>query len=480
METDNRTHRGRPDAPMMDEALPMKATGHPEPTLSMHLVRILEQIRCAELPESVVVKAKTCCLDFLAACLSASGSRSAEIGLDVAMKMGQGHSTLIGRCEKGTVLSAALYNGLIAHAEELDDSHRYVSGLHPGAVVIPAALAVAEERGLSGKDFLKAVICGYEAASRICRCIEQGHRSRGFHSTGTVGPFGACAAAGAALNLDEEQMVQALGIAGSMGAGLFAFLDDGATVKHLHTGRASLDGLLAALMSQAGMTGPRAVLEAREGFFRAYADSYDETPLLQPFNGAYEISNAYHKLHSACGHAFPAIDAALLLRKEIPDPIGEIASIEVRTYRAASVLENRRPISHQQARFSIPFLTALILTQGRAGRKELLKVDLADPDLLDIADKVTVLEDPEIQASFPRLRAAIVRLKTKDGREMTCRIDSPRGMPDNPVSFREIEDKFISEASGPLGDQRTGLILEGVKGLDKLQSIADWTGHLSG
>jgi 2-methylcitrate dehydratase PrpD len=458
----------------------MTADAHPKQTLSMYLVRILEQIRREELPEPVVEKAKTCCLDFLAACLSASGSRSAEIGLEVALKMGRGQSTLIGRKEKGTLLSAALYNGLIAHAEELDDSHRYVSGLHLGAVVIPAALAVAEERGLSGKDFIRAVVCGYEAASRICRCIDQGHRARGFHATGTVGPFGACAAAGAALNLDAEQLVQAIGIAGSMGAGLFAFLDDGATVKHLHTGRAALDGLLAALMARAGMTGPRAVLEAGEGFFRAYADSYDEAPLLMPFEGVYEISNAYHKLHSACGHAFPAIDAALLLRKEIKDPVREIASIEVRTYRAASVLENRRPLSLQEARFSIPFLVALTLTKGRADRKELLNVDLSDPDLLGLVDKVALREDPELQSSFPRLRAGIMRLHTRDGRDMTCRINSPRGMPDNPVSFREIEDKFISEAMGRLGDQRTGLVLEGVKGLDKLQSIADWTVHLSG
>lgn len=458
----------------------MTAIGHPRPTLSMQLVRILEQIRCEELPELVIEKAKTCCLDFLAACLSASCSRATEIGIDVAMKMGQGRSTLIDRKEKGTILSAVLYNGLIAHAEELDDSHRYVSGLHLGAVVIPAALAVAEEQDLTGKDFIKAVVCGYEAASRICRCIEQGHRTRGFHSTGTVGPFGACAAAGVALNLGEEQLVQAIGIAGSMGAGLFAFLDDGATVKHLHTGRASLDGLLAALMAQAGMTGPRAVLEAKEGFFRAYADSYDETPLLQPFEGVYEISNVYHKMHSACGHAFPAIDAALLLREELRDPVREIASIEVLTYRAASVLENRRPTSHQQARFSIPFLVALTLTKGRTGRKELLNVDLSDPALLDLSDKITLREDPELQSSYPRLRAGIVRLHMRDGREMTRRIDSPRGMPDNPVSFREIEDKFISEASERLGDQRTSLILKDVKGLDKLQSIADWTGHLGG
>jgi 2-methylcitrate dehydratase PrpD len=450
-----------------------------KPTLSMHLVGILEAIRSEELPELVVEKAKACCLDFLAACLSASGSRSADIGLDVAMKMGRGRSTLIGRGEKGSVLSAALYNGMIAHAEELDDSHRYVSGLHPGAVVIPAALAVAEEQGLGGRDFIKAVVCGYEAASRICRCIEQGHRPRGFHSTGTVGPFGACSAAAAALKLDTEQSIHAIGIAGSMGAGLFAFLDDGATVKHLHTGRASLDGLLAALMAKSGLTGPRAVLEAREGFFRAYADSYDETPLLVPFDGTYEISNAYHKLHSTCGHAFPAIDAALLLRKEIKDPVREITSIEVSTYRAASILEKRRPLSRHEVRFSIPFLVALTLIRGRAGRRELMEVDLSDLDLLDLTDKVILKEDPELDSCFPRLRACIMRIHTRDGREMIHRIDSPRGMPDNPVSIQEIEDKFITEASGPLGDWRTRLVLEDVKRLEKLESIADWSAHLS-
>jgi len=132
------------------------------------------------------------------------------------------------------------------------------------------------------------------------------------------------------------------------------------------------------------------------------------------------------------------------------------------------------------AAFLVPFPGGADLDTGEGGSKKLLNVGLSDPDLLDLADKVTVREDPELQSSFPRLRAGIIRLHMRDGREMIRRIDSPRGMPDNSVSFREIVDKFISEASERLGDQRTSLILEGVKGLDKLQSIADWTGHLSG
>lgn len=456
----------------------MTGSEQPTPTLSMQLVRILEQIRRGALPEPVIAKAKTCCLDFLAACLGAAGSTSADIALDAAMAMGRGRSTLIGRRERGTLLSAALYNGWIAHAEELDDSHRYVSGLHPGAVVIPAALAVAEERALSGSHFIRAVVCGYEAAARICRCIEQGHRARGFHSTGAVGPFGACAAAGAALDLDAERQVRAIGIAGSMGAGLFAFLEDGATVKHLHPGRAALDGLLAALTARAGLTGPRTVLEAAEGYFRAYADSYDAAPLFAPLEGAYEIGNAYHKLHSVCGHAFPAIDAALHLRKKTGDPAGRIAAIDVQTYRAASVLENRRPRSVQEARFSIPFLVALIIRKGAADRKTLLKADLSDPALLDLADRVALRENPELQSAFPRLRACIMGIRMPDGREWTCRIDSPRGMPDNPVSSREIEDKFMAESAGTLDDRRAGRVLDAVRGLDKLPSIRDLTGLL--
>lgn len=458
----------------------MTPAGGTKPTLSMHLVQLLDQMHRAELPASTVDKAKTCCLDFLAACWGAADSKSAAIGLDTALRMGRGFSTLIGRTEGGTPLSAAYYNGLIAHAEELDDSHRYVSGLHLGAVVIPAALAVAEERRLSGKAFLKAVVCGYEAAARICRCIEQGHRARGFHSTGTIGPFGACAAAGMALELDEEHMVQAIGIAASTGAGLFAFLEDGATVKHLHTGRASFDGLLAALLAQAGLTGPSAVLEAREGFFRAYADVCDPAPLLAPFTGMYEIGNVYHKLHSACGHTFPAIDAARLLREEVRDPLREVASIEVRSYRAASVLGNPRPVTVQEARFSIPFLVAMTLTGRGTGRRELQGVDLSNPELLSLAAKVTVREDPELQTAFPRLRAGIVTLHMRDGGERSRRIDSPRGMPDNPVSFPEIERKFVSEASERLGERRIRSIVEGVKGLDLLPSISDWTGRLRG
>ena len=369
--------------------------------------------------------------------------------------MGTGGASLIGRPEKSSMAGACLYNGMIAHAEELDDSHRYVSGLHPGAVVIPPALAAAEDDNLGGPAFIKAVIAGYEAASRVCRCLDQGHRRRGFHSTGTMGPFGSCAAAGLALGLDENAMTNALGLAGSTSAGLFAFLEDGAAVKHFHTGRAALDGLLAALLAREGLTGPAGMFEAREGFFRAYADEYDQAPLFQPLE-KHEICNAYHKLHSACGHSFPAIDAALELRAMLGGHWEKINRLELRTYHAASVLNNPRPGNPQEARFSIPFLTGLALVKGRVVRSDMTLETINDKDITELAGRTEVVEDQELQNAFPALRAGILRADLEDGQTVYKRVDAPRGMPDNPVSYDELCDKFHAQASGILTGSRRG------------------------
>lgn len=157
-----------------------------------------------------------------------------------------------------------------------------------------------------------------------------GHRERGFHATGTVGPFGACTAAGIVMGLTKEQLIHVFGIVGSLAAGLFAFLDDGATVKHIHTGRAASGGLLAALLAESGMTGPRKVLEAKEGFLNAYTNHFKLNEITRPIRNKYEISFAYHKIHFACGHSFPAIDAALLLKKDIHNQLSDIKDIKVK------------------------------------------------------------------------------------------------------------------------------------------------------
>lgn len=442
-------------------------------TLTTKLAEIIGGISYESLPLPVIEKAKTCFLDFLAAAYSGAESPTKKVGVSILDAMGKGRTTLIGRKEKATVLGAAFFNGMIAHAEELDDAHRYASGLHLGATIFPPALAVGEERRIDGKKFIRAIVSGYEISSRICRSIDLSHRQRGFHSTGTVGPFGSCAASGVVMGLTPQTLVHAFGIAGSTGAGLFAFLEDGATVKHMHAGRAAMDGLLAALLAEGGMTGPQAVLEAKEGFLQAYARDVHPDEITRELKDQYEISFAYHKIHSACGHSFPAIDAALLLRKETQDRIEDIKQIEIRTYHAAAVLNRKTPQSIPEARFSIPFLVGLALVRGRVSRAEWVPDTLHDAQINKMASMVTVLEDREIDAQFPRLRSAVLRAKMADGGVMEKKIDSPLGMPDNPIRWENIEEKFYAAAEGILNPSLQKEIIHKIRDLEDIESIPE-------
>lgn len=434
--------------------------------------------------QDVLDKVRVVTLDFMAAACAGAMSQAARTASEVAASFGSGSCTLIGSRTSASPAAAALHNGLIGHAEELDDSHRYVSGLHLGVCVIPAALALAEDRGASGREYMAAVVAGCEAAGRLCRCIDQSHRRRGFHSTGTIGPFGAAAACSSLLKHDAVKLRHALGIAASSSAGLFSFLEDGATVKHWHAGRSALDGLSAALLAEAGMTGPAAVLEAREGFFRAYAEEADPSFLSCEFPGSDpEVLSLYHKLHSACGHSFPAVDAALELRKALAErslDAGAITALRFESYRAAACLNNPRPSTPAEARFSIPFIIALALTRGHVAKADMCLDNIQDEQMLRLAGMVQIAESVELSAAFPKLRAGILGASLSTGEEIVLRVDAPRGMPDNPASMEELEDKFRREALPLLGAARTAGLLEAVRRLEHLSSIRELTSLLAG
>lgn len=447
-------------------------------SLTEKLSEILWEIKDNPLPSHVIEKAKTCFLDFLAACFSGAKSNTASVGLSVLKAIGTDSLTLIGNKKKGSLISATFFNGMIAHAEELDDAHRYVSGLHLSATIFPAALAIGEKEKIDGYRFLKSIVAGYEIASRIGRAIDLGHRERGFHATGTVGPFGACAASGLLMDFTKEKLIHAFGIAGSMGAGIFAFLNDGATVKHLHTGRAASGGVLAALLAESGMTGPRNVLEAKEGFLNAYSNHFKIDEITRPLRDNYEISFAYHKIHSACGHSFPAIDAALLLKNDIHNQLSNIKCIKIKTYRAASALNKRMPESIHEARFSIPFLVGLALIKGRITRSELVLDTLNDYRIRKIASIVSVIEDRKIADNFPKFRSAELIATMADGRKIIKIIKTPLGMPDNPVCWEDIEEKFFNGSKESITPSRQSEIIKIIKKLETIRSMKEITSLL--
>ncbi|MDN5343890.1 MAG: hypothetical protein PWQ18_1, partial [Clostridia bacterium] len=370
---------------------------------TMVLSQFVESLAYSRIPLRVQERARLCLLDYLGAALV--GSRSREAGLARAFLAGLGgnpQATIIGTGIKTSMPLAALANGIAGHVYEVDDAHSYATGLHPGATIIPAVLAAGEYTGSTMEAMLTAMIAGYEVAGRVGRVINPSHRYRGFHSTGTVACLGAAAAAAKILGLGRQGIAWALGLAGSMAGGLFEFLQDGSMSKLLHAGHAAAGGLMAALLAGQGFTGPVTVIEGREGFCRAFADEYDLNQLTAGLGGRYEIENGYFKRHAACGHTFAAIDAALELHELIQGREKDIRHITVKTYRAAAVLDKKKPETVREAKFSLPFVIALALIEGHAGFFDFVPFNLQNQALLDLAARVDVIEDETLNASFPR------------------------------------------------------------------------------
>lgn len=433
-------------------------------------------LKYQDIPEGTVNRAKQCILDYLAATLPGSQTKTGKIGLEISKELNHGgpkHSTILGYGVKTNCSLAALANGMAGHALEIDDATRYATGLHPGVTVIPASLAIGEYLQNSGKELLTAIILGYEIAGRVGTAINPSHRYRGFHSTGTVASFGAAAAVAKLLGFDETYTAYTLGIAGAQAGGVFEFLKENATTKHLHAGRAAQNGVLAGLLAKKGMTGPTTILEGSEGFCKAYSDEYDIDYLTRDLGKKYEMDLGYFKLHSACGQNFSAIEAGINIKAKYEISYSEIEEIEISTYKAAAVLNNCNPQTVQEAQFSMPFLVALAMTEGEVSLRTLTPERINNVEIQSLASKVKVKEDKELTNNYPRLRTAVVKIKLADGNTIEEKVDIPRGMPEKPLTQKEVEDKFLASTSGVLDEGAAQAIIEKVISIDKAKNICD-------
>ena len=239
------------------------------PAATRLLARRAAALAFADLSRPVVEHAKACLLDWIGSAVCGSTSPTAAITHRAVRRIsGQGPATLVGRSPGASAFAAALYNGAVSGVDEIDDVHQDAS-LHPGIVVVPAALAMAEEHGASGRHLLTALVAGYDVVVRVARAAGVSHYAH-WHTTGTCGTFGAAAAAGSILGLDPAAMTMALGLAGTQAAGLWESLNGEATMaKHLHGGKAASSGLLAALLARDGFRGSSSILEGDKGFLAA-------------------------------------------------------------------------------------------------------------------------------------------------------------------------------------------------------------------
>jgi 2-methylcitrate dehydratase PrpD len=346
----------------------------------------------------------------------AEGDVATRAEAALAAVRGGGRIPVPGRARCADLLDAAFLGGTAAHGIELDDGYRQGS-VHPGCVVMPAVLAVGYDMGASGKAVIEAIVAGYETAIAIARACHPDLRQRGFHPTGACAVFGAAAAVAKLRGLPAPRIADALGIAASGAAGLFAFVNGGADIKRLHAGHASREGLQAALLAEQGVQGPPDVIEARDGFMQAFAFGRSDKarPIALPPTVPFGITDCYIKPYACCRHIQPAVEALMGLCRDEKIAPDEVTRIDVDTYRIAAEHAHTGWDDFASAQLSFPYLIGLALLY-RAIRLEHFGDDVRrNPVFGEIARKLHVVATPETDRLYPQLRPARVKVNTARG-----------------------------------------------------------------
>ena len=448
------------------------APTRPTPTLLAQIAAYGARDATRELPAQVVHHAKRAVIDWFSALYPGTRvSPATNLVAAHARELGVGRSSLPGFATTAFPALAAWINGAASHTVEFDDIFRD-GAYHPGCPTIAAALAMAEDRGLSGARFLNAVVIGYEISTRIAVAVQPSHY-RFFHTTGTVGSFGAAAAVAALLAPgDAAVMRHALATVGTFASGLQqAFRSDSMT-KPLHAGHAANVGVLAALAAAHGVTGAQDILEGEAGFGAAMSDDARWERATAELGSRYNITQITQKNHGCCGHAFAAIDAALELRRQGLEA-GAAKAIAIATYQAAlDVAGNPAPRTETEAKFSLPYVVAHALLHGSVRLDAFGPERLASPALRALMEKVTLRADPALTAAFPGQRAARVTVTTTDGRSLEHFSPYRKGDPEAPLTDAEIDGKFDELVAPVLGGERTRELRGQLWRLEALQ-VAD-------
>jgi len=426
--------------------------------------------RSSKLPQEVIHHAKRAVIDWYASLLP--GSRVApavQLEQALADELDRGRARLAsGR--RATLRAAALINGAASHAVEFDDIWRNAV-YHPGAPVIAAALAAAQAQDASGEQLLRGVIVGYEISTRIGEAVMPSHYKY-WHTTGTVGCFGAAASAATLLDCNREQFMNALGTVGTFAAGLQQAFRSEAMSKPLHAGRAAEAGVLAALAAAKGVTGVHDILEGEVGFGAAMSVKPDWEKATRGLGTDYNIVHVTFKNHGCCGHTFPSIDAVLELKMKHKLATRDIARVRIATYQGGlDVVDNFKPEGDYQAKFSLPYVVAHALIHGSVRLNAFGPDRLNDPQLRALMAKVELSADPELSRAFPRQRAARVEIETTDGRKLSHFQETRKGDPELPLSDAELNDKYLELATPVLGEAHARALLKDLWALETLDSV---------
>jgi 2-methylcitrate dehydratase PrpD len=428
-------------------------------------------------PASAIDAAKWCLLDTLGCMLFGAPEPWSHIMAEEMLAEGsKGVSTIVGRSQLATAPGAALCNGTAAHGFELDD-HLDEAIVHPGAIVVSAALAAAEAADASGSRLLLGIIAGYETLDRLGRAMGVKPSQHGWHKTAVAGPVGAAVAASVVMNLTADETQAAVGLACATASGTKAFAagEGGGMEKRMHAGRAAEAGVRMAQLAARGFTSPPGAVEGRFGLLHVMSGDSANPELLNTALGErWAVERVYVKLYPCCAWIQAAAQQLVELRGPRPLAPSDIRRVRVGV-SAYALAQNGNPLPQDTmgAQFSIPYCAALALTGDPAEPASYANEAIADAARRELAQRVELVVDPEMEAAYPKHYGARVELELADGTKKSSGRLDPHGMPADPCTPQELQDKFGKLASRVKPRETIAAITQKARFAERLESARE-------
>jgi 2-methylcitrate dehydratase PrpD len=437
-------------------------------------------LRLEKLPREAVDYAKTLVLDVLASMIGTREIESSRIAAELAREFGgPPEASIMGREGMVAVVNAAFANAIQAYGFDFIDDHNE-SNAHPSAATIPTCLALGEALHRSGGELIEAIALGNEVVCRLGSAYLGQMYYQGFHPTSTCGTMGASVSAAKLLKLDRERTVFTQGIAGSMVSGLMAWNSEGSYTKRLQAGHPAMCGIIAARMAEKGFNGPSDIYEGIDGLLHAYShrDQYDKSIITRDLGKKWEFITSSIKVYPCCRYSGGHLDACLeIVEKHKPDP-AKIKKILVRSskYTIRLLAEPRKwdPKNVVDLQFSMPYQAAIAFVRGRVGVQEFTEQSLREPLARKLMKLVEVVVDQEFERRYPKQYSSAVTVTMEDGTEYTAVVDNPRGDKRNPVTHRDVEQKFRDLTVPVIGDEsQVNKIIAYVNRLEESGDVAE-------
>lgn len=455
-------------------------TGTDGTGLTRMLADFAASLRYEDLPPSTSRYAALLLADTVGAGLHGSTTEVGRIVWEVATaSAASGRAAVWGRAGRLAGEAAALVNGTQAHAYELDDYHPGAK-LHPGSVVVPAAMAAAAQspRPVHGRELVTALVAGYDVMIRVSLAASShAVRRRGWHLTGLAGPLGSAAAAARVCGLDAATTLRALGIAASHSGGLFAFSREGAMTKRLHAGNAARAGLTATALAEAGFTAPSDVLEAADGgLLRAASDEADQARGGAGLGEVFLLDEVAVKPYPCCGSLHSSVDAAIELATAHdlhPDDVAEVVAFNSRLVDLQCGFPYTGQGGELEAQMSLQYCVAVALADRQCGTAQFSSQRREDPAVRDLASRVRFEVDPEIDRIYPASFPARVRITRSDGSRAETRVSAPTGSSEAPFDWEGMSRKFHGTTQAVLSPPEADALLDLLAAIEDVADVRD-------